>query len=152
MERERNRLDSTTKSDSDDDNATAATASSSKPRQIPIVKIFTPHHECSSRSNSICNGEKQAEHLFKKLLVACCDSCERRASLIPGSSNDELDTEDENHTECDESEHDGDADEDEAENAFECMEENKAEMHDVSFFGHSFEVTSKGTYEKVVKS
>jgi hypothetical protein len=22
-------------------------------------------------------------HLFKKLLVACCESCERRASLIP---------------------------------------------------------------------
>jgi hypothetical protein len=32
-------------------------------------------------------GDKMTQssesHLFKKLLVACCDSCQRRASLIP---------------------------------------------------------------------
>uniref|UniRef100_A0A915DYK0 Uncharacterized protein n=1 Tax=Ditylenchus dipsaci TaxID=166011 RepID=A0A915DYK0_9BILA len=84
------------------------------------------------------------QHLFKKLLVACCDSCERRASLIVPSPS----SEDEGSPTCeeDEEEHivrkkkghnsgdEGDDEEDEEdeddENAFECPEENKTEMHD----------------------
>ncbi|KAL3118541.1 hypothetical protein niasHT_000306 [Heterodera trifolii] len=69
--------------------------------------------------------------LFKKLLVACCDSCERRASLITMAiiANDEEgetkreDTE----TEAENGETEEDAEE---ENTFECDEEAKTEMHD----------------------
>ena len=124
MDRERHRLDGGSRSESDDD-GTDRRESTSIPTpksctHIPMVKISAAPHE---------GGGEKPEHLFKKLLVACCDSCSRRASIIPASSNDELETEDENQTENENSENEED---DEAENAFECMEENKAEMHDVS--------------------
>uniref|UniRef100_A0A9J2P9Y6 BTB domain-containing protein n=1 Tax=Ascaris lumbricoides TaxID=6252 RepID=A0A9J2P9Y6_ASCLU len=41
------------------------------------------------------------EHLFKKLLVACCDSCERRASLsVEERDEDSEDSDDETSFEC----------------------------------------------------
>lgn len=110
------------------------------------------------------------QHLFKKLLIACCDSCERRASLIVpnfgnsgfgGSGNDDDDDDDtdngndNDNTNINETlstsialnlnqleQHrissakddplSGDETDDEDDNVFECPEENKAEMHDVS--------------------
>ena len=69
-------------------------------------------------------NERKGEHLFKQLLVACCDSCERRASLVTATSTEELDSDEESGEESD--------NEDDDVNTFECLEENKAEMHDVS--------------------
>ncbi|MFH4980489.1 hypothetical protein AB6A40_007198 [Gnathostoma spinigerum] len=69
-----------------------------------------------------CSGAvPNSEHIFKKLLVACCETCERRASLfdsIDPSSDDDND--------------DGKSDEDSGdENAFECAEESKERIHDI---------------------
>ncbi|VDM25366.1 unnamed protein product [Toxocara canis] len=52
------------------------------------------------------------EHLFKKLLVACCDSCERRASLSV-------------------EERDEDSEDSDDETAFECGEQSKECIHDL---------------------
>uniref|UniRef100_A0A1I7SA93 BTB domain-containing protein n=1 Tax=Bursaphelenchus xylophilus TaxID=6326 RepID=A0A1I7SA93_BURXY len=69
---------------------------------------------------------KKREHLFKKLLVNCCDSCERRASLIPclASGDDEEDSAEKAEPQEEEHEHGEDA------NCFECPEDDKAEIHD----------------------
>lgn len=75
---------------------------------------------------------ERTEHLFKKLLVACCDSCERRASVHHISSCDEEGHSDENKEETHDEEDEENQCEEEAPPAFECPEENKAEVHDVS--------------------
>lgn len=86
-------------------------------------------HEAHSHSVKINAppdaNERKGEHLFKQLLVACCDSCERRASLVTATSTDELDSDEESGEESENRE-------DEDVNTFECLEENKAEIHDVS--------------------
>lgn len=69
------------------------------------------------------NTAQTLEHLFKRLLVECCDSCERRASLCPAVE------------ETDEAAGDADEEdegvEEEENHCFECPEEDKAEMHDM---------------------
>ncbi|TKR92419.1 hypothetical protein L596_007074 [Steinernema carpocapsae] len=71
--------------------------------------------------------ETEPVHLFKKLLVACCESCERRASLVP----EECGCCDENAEDAeDEFEEDDEEESDYDENTFECSDEGKAEMHD----------------------
>ncbi|VDN56593.1 unnamed protein product [Dracunculus medinensis] len=50
-------------------------------------------------------------HLFKKLLIACCEGCEKRASLTISEKEESDDSDDEN--------------------AFECAEENKEKIHDL---------------------
>lgn len=87
---------------------TSSDATNSTSRKLQSVSILPPD-----------------QHLFKKLLIACCDSCERRASLIISStsSSSNSNNEDESDSEV----------EDEENTTFECLEKNKSEMHDVIF-------------------
>lgn len=70
---------------------------------------------------------RKTEHLFKKLLISSCDSCERRASLIPCSTALEFEEEEEETPE----------EEQEEESCFECPEDDKVEMHDVRIHSYS---------------
>ncbi|GMT28924.1 hypothetical protein PFISCL1PPCAC_20221, partial [Pristionchus fissidentatus] len=66
-----------------------------------------------------CDMQPDHEHLFKKLLIACCDGCERRRASV----SDRLD-------EDDGDEGDDDDSEDEPE-SFECTEQDKEHVHDM---------------------
>uniref|UniRef100_A0A1I8C3B1 BTB domain-containing protein n=1 Tax=Meloidogyne hapla TaxID=6305 RepID=A0A1I8C3B1_MELHA len=90
--------------------------------------VIIPHHRASE------------PHLFKKLLVACCESCERRASLTLLVSNSYhqhnyerkknfSQSEECFNRSCSDCEIEREDDEDE-DIPFECDEENKAEVHD----------------------
>lgn len=71
------------------------------------------------------------EHLFKKILVYCCNTCsERRASLISCASLEE-DTEEDSKSPTPTRDHLEDK-KDKENNAFECCQEDKTEVHDVS--------------------
>nr|CAD2183693.1 unnamed protein product [Meloidogyne enterolobii] len=92
--------------------------------------IIIPHHRATE------------QHLFKKLLVACCESCERRASLtllVPNNyhqhnygrkRNFSQSEEDCFNRSCSDCEMEREDNEDEEDIPFECDEENKAEIHD----------------------
>uniref|UniRef100_A0A183C6E5 Tau95 domain-containing protein n=1 Tax=Globodera pallida TaxID=36090 RepID=A0A183C6E5_GLOPA len=71
--------------------------------------------------------------MFKKLLIACCDSCERRASLItisimPADGGTSIDDEDWGRSGA--AEEDGEEEDEDEETSFECDEANKTEVHD----------------------
>uniref|UniRef100_A0A914H1J3 BTB domain-containing protein n=1 Tax=Globodera rostochiensis TaxID=31243 RepID=A0A914H1J3_GLORO len=71
--------------------------------------------------------------MFKKLLIACCDSCERRASLItisimPADGGTSIDDEDWGRSGV--AEEDGEEEDEDEETSFECDEANKTEVHD----------------------
>ncbi|KAK0426435.1 hypothetical protein QR680_009708 [Steinernema hermaphroditum] len=91
-----------------------------------------PDDENKSEERDVSYREEPA-HLFKKLLVACCESCERRASIVPeecgccDESSEGVEGDDE--AEEDDEEEDEEEFEDD-ENTFECSDEGKAEMHD----------------------
>ncbi|KAI6182373.1 hypothetical protein M3Y97_00373200 [Aphelenchoides bicaudatus] len=71
---------------------------------------------------------KKMEHLFKKLLISCCDSCsERRASIIPCADDDYEQVE---NTEAIEESKDTTENGDSQANTFECCQEDKTEVHD----------------------
>nr|CAD2168604.1 unnamed protein product [Meloidogyne enterolobii] len=108
-----------------------------KNKQIKQIKtisnqtlIIIPHHRATE------------QHLFKKLLVACCESCERRASLtllVPNNyhqhnyvrkRNFSQSEEDCFNRSCSDCEMEREDNEDEEDIPFECDEENKAEIHD----------------------
>lgn len=74
---------------------------------------------------------KKPEHLFKKLLLHCCDSCnERRASIIPCAENDSYEQVEQETENVDPAKDSNEDDETEEVNAFECCQEDKLEMHD----------------------
>ncbi|KAI1697025.1 hypothetical protein Ddc_19988 [Ditylenchus destructor] len=68
-------------------------------RDIPSLLVNDVSTDEAPVDSSRCSSPQipaplYSQHLFKKLLVACCDSCERRASLIVpslGSGDDEDD-------------------------------------------------------------
>ncbi|GMR54117.1 hypothetical protein PMAYCL1PPCAC_24312, partial [Pristionchus mayeri] len=66
-----------------------------------------------------CDMAPDHEHLFKKLLIACCDGCERRRASV----SDRLE-------EDDGEEGDNDDSDDEPE-SFECTEQDKEHVHDM---------------------
>lgn len=80
-------------------------------------------------------AQERTEHLFKRLLVACCDSCERRASVHQLNCCEEEGHSDENHDVADENDEDQPDGDEETPHTFECDEVNKAEIHDVSSMG-----------------
>uniref|UniRef100_A0A7E4WD85 BTB domain-containing protein n=1 Tax=Panagrellus redivivus TaxID=6233 RepID=A0A7E4WD85_PANRE len=114
-ERERRELETALMSSSDDDIIDGDSPKKHRPK-VPRVQINAPP-----------DANEKREHLFKKLLVACCDTCERRASLGPSVSADDEDSDasDDSEDDCDD-----DMDDDGVETTFECLESNKSEMHD----------------------
>ncbi|KHJ85422.1 hypothetical protein OESDEN_14853, partial [Oesophagostomum dentatum] len=84
--------------------------------------------ECSSRRGSTqtmisAHHVPDHEHIFKKLLINCCDSCERRRGSFFYDSR----TEDESEDGAEESE----TSEDEEEKCFECRDSDKMHLHDL---------------------
>lgn len=115
---------------------------------IPSLLVNDVSTDESPVGSSRCSSPQipaplYSQHLFKKLLVACCDSCERRASLIvpslgSGDDEDDCSSKDEESSaplkKKDNASGEEEEEEDEEDdNTFECPEENKADMHDVSF-------------------
>ncbi|KAI6203383.1 hypothetical protein M3Y94_00549600 [Aphelenchoides besseyi] len=95
--------------------------------KIDLERAFNRvmEHESLSSTDDVQETGRQREHIFKKLLVSCCDSCERRASIIPCAD----DVEDEDETvESSDTKEDG---ENPNEEAFECPEDDKTEIHDM---------------------
>ncbi|WKX91183.1 hypothetical protein Q1695_009763 [Nippostrongylus brasiliensis] len=66
--------------------------------------------------------EPDHEHLFKKLLISCCESCERRRNSFLYESRTEDESDDME---------DADSSEDEEEKCFECRDSNKEHVHDL---------------------
>uniref|UniRef100_A0A0N5CDF0 BTB domain-containing protein n=1 Tax=Strongyloides papillosus TaxID=174720 RepID=A0A0N5CDF0_STREA len=87
------------------------------------------HYQCGTE-------EVASEHsvLFKKLLIACCESCERRASICVQQSDDGTDDNEKDNIENAEkkslSDIDEDDDVDDSSAPFECCEESQVEVHD----------------------
>ncbi|CEF64511.1 Hypothetical protein SRAE_1000276500 [Strongyloides ratti] len=84
------------------------------------------------------NDEVASEHsvLFKKLLIACCESCERRASISVQHYDDGVEENEKDNMENAEkkslSDIDGEEDDelDDSSGPFECCEESQIEIHD----------------------
>ncbi|CAI4230083.1 unnamed protein product [Auanema sp. JU1783] len=68
---------------------------------------------------SSCTAEKDHDHVFKKILIACCDSCDRRRSSFLYESKTEDEAEDDGETS------------DEDQRCFECTETSKEHIHDL---------------------
>ncbi|VDL80912.1 unnamed protein product [Nippostrongylus brasiliensis] len=66
--------------------------------------------------------EPDHEHLFKKLLISCCESCERRRNSFLYESRTEDESDDME---------DAESSDDEEEKCFECRDSNKEHVHDV---------------------
>ncbi|CAI4230082.1 unnamed protein product [Auanema sp. JU1783] len=81
---------------------------------------------------SSCTAEKDHDHVFKKILIACCDSCDRRRSSFLYESKTEDEAEDVRYSNF----HfhaivqDGETS-DEDQRCFECTETSKEHIHDL---------------------
>ncbi|VDM79572.1 unnamed protein product [Strongylus vulgaris] len=88
------------------------------------LRVSAPSSRRGSTQTLLSNHHiPDHEHLFKKLLVNCCDSCERRRGSFFYDSR----TEDESEDGAEES----DTSEEEEERCFECRDSEKMHIHDV---------------------
>ncbi|KAI6228976.1 hypothetical protein M3Y99_01156100 [Aphelenchoides fujianensis] len=94
--------------------------------KIDLERQFNRVMEQQDGEDDQSTGRK-SEHLFKKLLCSCCDSCQRRASIIPCADEPE----EEETVESADAKTEGEGGNEDESAAFECPADEKAEIHDI---------------------
>uniref|UniRef100_A0A0N4ZX87 BTB domain-containing protein n=1 Tax=Parastrongyloides trichosuri TaxID=131310 RepID=A0A0N4ZX87_PARTI len=119
--------------DSSDDEKNSSLKIGKDPKKKVVIHLSRNCSEEELEKNyTPGNDEVASEHsvLFKKLLIACCESCERRASVCFQASEDGIDDNEKEEHEHVEKSSDTEEDEDDVSAPFECCVESQVEVHD----------------------